>query len=260
MPAIEADPISRPRPGPKVWLAAAGAFVLIVAGSFVLAALRSGGGERPTGDYGRLGDVHALPQPWSASSPATAPQTATPPPTPTRTNRATRTPVPPGAPLSTGATVPTARISTTTSPPPPTTPRPPTASSGPTPLPITPRTGSLIVTSNGKCLDDKSGVTTEGNPIQAFTCNASTAQRASYRADGTLQILGKCVKQSGSTVQLRTCDTSTAGAWYFRSDKALVNRSSQQCLTVSNVSVNGAYPLTLVACATASTAQQWAWA
>jgi hypothetical protein len=262
MPAVEADSIGRRRPGPRAWLAAAGAFVLIVAGSFVLTTLRSSGGEQPVDDYGRLGDVHALPQPWSRSSAATTPDLTTPPPspTPTRTNRPTRTPAP-GAPVSTGATEPTARISTTTRAPAPqpTTPPAPTAPSGPTPLPITPRTGSLKVTGNGRCLDDKASDTTEGNPIQAYTCNATTAQRVNYRADGTLQILGKCVKQSGSTVQLRTCDTATASAWYFRSDKALVNKSSQQCLTVSNVSVNGAYALSLVACTNASTAQQWDW-
>jgi Ricin-type beta-trefoil lectin domain len=258
MPVVNVDKPVRRMPGRRTWLAAAAAIVVIAAASFVLSGQRSGTGDAPPLDT-RAGEP-LLPattvQPWSAApSPS-----ATASPTPGRTARASRslasspTPSAPAVvaqPLA-GATSTKAAATT---PPPATTPP-----AGPVALPIVPHTGTLKIATSGKCLDDWSSNNSDGNPIQVYPCNGTGAQVISFGADGTLRVIGKCIKpastSSGALVQLRTCDGSTASAWYFRSDKVIVNKASGKCLTDSGALTNN-LPQTTIATCTATPSQRW---
>ncbi len=122
----------------------------------------------------------------AAGSPEPAPSTAR--PTPSRT--ASRTPTP-------AATRP---------------PRTPTASPTPT-LPAAPgaaRTGRFTSPS-GLCLDDNGATSADGNRIQVWGCNTTAAQVFTLATDGTLQVVGKCLRvagtelAAGAAVELFTC-------------------------------------------------------
>ncbi|WP_328460198.1 lectin [Streptomyces sp. NBC_00448] len=101
----------------------------------------------------------------------------------------------------------------------------------------------LVTTDNaGKCLDDNTGSTTNGNKIQIWTCNNSTAQQVTVNSDSTLQMLGKCVEvtgnggtTNGTLIELWDCNGGNNQKWTYDSGtKALVNPQSGRCLDVPN--------------------------
>lgn len=57
---------------------------------------------------------------------------------------------------------------------------------------------------NGRCLDNKWGVTTDGNPVQVHTCNGTAAQTWSVEADGTVRVQGRCLGPLGGRVTAGT--------------------------------------------------------
>lgn len=95
-----------------------------------------------------------------------------------------------------------------------------------------------------KCLDDDSGSAANGNKIQLWTCNDSTAQRVTVAVDGSLQVLGKCVEitgnggaANGTLVELWDCNGGNNQKWsYTASTGALVNPQSGRCLDVPDAS------------------------
>jgi hypothetical protein len=124
-----------------------------------------------------------------------------------------------------------------------------------------PFSGKRILASSGKCLDNTEASSNNNNPIQLFDCNGTDAQKFSFNADGTLRVVGKCIRPAGSgrgsRVQLFDCGSvPTAWQWYFRSDKVIVNKAYALCLTASDVIVNGAPQATIETCTGTST-QQW---
>ena len=88
----------------------------------------------------------------------------------------------------------------------------------------------------GLCLDDSNASTANYNPIQAYTCNQTDAQRWTVAASGTIQVLGGCldVEGAGTTndtaVDLYTCNGTGAQDWVQQQDGQLVNPQSGKCL------------------------------
>ena len=111
-----------------------------------------------------------------------------------------------------------------------------------------PLTGSLTETTTtaphtgpvtgiaGLCLDDKSAATTNGTPIQIYTCNGTAAQQWTVTSDHRLTVLGKCLDitgagtTNGTKVQLYDCNGTGAQVWEPQPNGALRNPLSGRCL------------------------------
>jgi hypothetical protein len=91
-------------------------------------------------------------------------------------------------------------------------------------------------TDTAMCLDDASGSTTAGNPIDISNCDGTSEQDWTY-SDSELQTEGMCADaaangtKEGTLVELEACSTSTAGeTWTQGPDGELVNSNSGDCL------------------------------
>ena len=113
----------------------------------------------------------------------------------------------------------------------------------------------------GLCLDSRSASSADGNPIQVYTCNGTTAQTWSVESDNTLQVFGKCLDvasagtANGTLVQLYTCNGTGAQQWVHQSNGELVNSNSGKCLDDSGYGGSGTQ-VQIWACADTSN-QQW---
>lgn len=116
--------------------------------------------------------------------------------------------------------------------------------------------------SAGLCVDDSNSATTDGNPVQLWTCNGSGAQQWSVGGDGTVRALGGCLDVSdsgtadGTKVQWYTCNGSGAQQWSPGADGSLVNPESGKCLDDPGSSTTEGTQLQIYTC-NASTAQGW---
>jgi serine/threonine protein kinase len=137
---------------------------------------------------------------------------------------------------------------------------PPASASAPpsppaTALPLTPAVGP-IGGPRGGCLDDKAAQTAEGNPVQSWPCNNTSAQVWTVGVKGTLRVLNRCLRAAGTAdgaVQIRTCNGSAAEQWQVRIDGGIVNVATGKCL--ENTGGWGSRPM-LRAC-TGSASQRW---
>ncbi|NEB93880.1 lectin [Streptomyces bauhiniae] len=117
-------------------------------------------------------------------------------------------------------------------------------------------TGLVTTDNGGKCLDDNTGSTTNGNKIQIWTCNNSAAQQVTRGADGTLKMLGKCVEvtgnggtANGTLIELWDCNDGNNQKWTYNSNsKALVNPQSGRCLDIPNASTTDGTQLEIWDC------------
>jgi glucosylceramidase len=122
--------------------------------------------------------------------------------------------------------------------------------------PITSHEGSNL------CLDDRSGSTANGNPVQIYTCNGTTAQSWTVNSNGTLTVLGKCLDvtgagtANGTLVDLYDCNGTGAQQWKAQSNGELVNTSSGKCLDDTNFSTTPGTQVQIWACAGGAN-QQW---
>ena len=88
-----------------------------------------------------------------------------------------------------------------------------------------------------KCVDVRSGATTNGTVVQLYTCNGTTAQQWTVQSDGTLRALGKCLDiaggptatANGTLIQLWDCNGQTNQKWTATGGE-LVSASSGRCL------------------------------
>ncbi|MEV3856357.1 ricin-type beta-trefoil lectin domain protein [Streptomyces sp. NPDC050095] len=80
---------------------------------------------------------------------------------------------------------------------------------------------------DGKCADVTGGSSTDGTPLELWSCGGGNHQNFVLAHDGSVRALFKCVAVSGSSVQLRTCDGSAGQKW-TRSGQTLVNQG--KCL------------------------------
>jgi hypothetical protein len=89
------------------------------------------------------------------------------------------------------------------------------------------------------CLDNTGGSTTNGNPVQIFTCNGNSTQNWTFEPNGTIQFSsGHCLGVSnaettaGTAVVLAaSCATSNPGViWLPHANNTLYNPNSGMCL------------------------------
>ncbi|MGW4466195.1 ricin-type beta-trefoil lectin domain protein [Micromonospora sp. NPDC004704] len=136
-----------------------------------------------------------------------------------------------------------------------------TPGTGPTTPPPSGPTGQITGLA-GKCVDIAGASSADGTAVQLYGCNATTAQRWTRAADGTLRALGKCLDISagstanGARVQLYTCNGSGAQQWTWTAGRDLVNPQANKCLDVTgNTSADGT-PLQIWSCTGAGN-QKW---
>jgi glucosylceramidase len=88
----------------------------------------------------------------------------------------------------------------------------------------------------GLCLDVRWASIDNGTPVQAHTCNGTTAQSWTVTSSNTVTALGKCLDipggatAGGTKVQLYQCNNTPAQTWIPQSDGALYNPQSNRCL------------------------------
>ncbi len=122
--------------------------------------------------------------------------------------------------------------------------------------PITSHEGSNL------CLDDRSASTANGNPVQIYTCNGSTAQSWTVNSNGTLTVLGKCLDvtgggtANGTLVDLYDCNGTGAQQWQAQSNGELLNPNSGKCLDDTGFSTTPGTQVQIWACAGGAN-QQW---
>jgi hypothetical protein len=101
-----------------------------------------------------------------------------------------------------------------------------------------------ITGDHGKCLDDFGSGTANGNKVDIWTCNGTSAQLWTF-GNGALSVLGKCLDDSsqggaGSKLVIWTCNGHKAQTWTHRSNGEYVLKLNGLCLTdPSGSSVNG---------------------
>jgi hypothetical protein len=113
----------------------------------------------------------------------------------------------------------------------------------------------------GLCLDDANASSTAGNKIDDYTCNGSTAQIWTIASNGTLQVLGGCLDETGTTsgslVDFNTCDSAASQTWTHKSNGEFVNSASGLCLDDPGANTSpGAVQQEVESC-TDGAEQQW---
>jgi heme-binding NEAT domain protein len=111
-----------------------------------------------------------------------------------------------------------------------------------TPLP----TGPIKSGYAGKCADDWHRGTTNGNKIDIYSCNGTSAQQWIVEANGSLQNAtnGKCIDvrhsgiANGTPVQLYQCNGTGAQVWKVSGQYLLNPHAGNKCLTARS-RVNG---------------------
>ncbi|MEU3508273.1 lectin [Streptomyces longwoodensis] len=128
---------------------------------------------------------------------------------------------------------------------------------GPPPAPSGPVTSRLNA---GKCLDNYSGSSTNGNKVGVWDCNGTDAQRWTFR-DGTLQTGGKCLDimsggtSNGSLVEIWECHGGANQQW--QSDNGtLRNPASGRCLDIPGFDTTNGIQLDIWDC-DGGTNQKW---
>ena len=135
---------------------------------------------------------------------------------------------------------------------------------------LTPGTGSGThlgpVTSGiaGKCLDDSTDSTVDGNHVQLWDCNGTAAQNW-YWANGMVQLggpAGKCLDvtgqgtANGTLVELWECNGGTNQQWVAQPDGSLKGVQSGLCLDDPKFSTTDGTQLEIWACNGGSN-QKW---
>lgn len=164
--------------------------------------------------------------------------TGTPPAgTPQASAKARPAPSAPPSPAATEAPAASGRPSGAPSRSPLASPSPTKSTSQPAAPPPAAHVGEITGV-GGKCVDVSGASRADGTPVVIYTCNGTTAQTWTMRADGTVRALGKCldVQDSGTgdgtSVQLWSCGSGLANQrWLYESaTRHLVNPASGKCL------------------------------
>lgn len=123
-----------------------------------------------------------------------------------------------------------------------------------------------VLDSNGRCLDNKWGVTTNGNPVQVYTCNGSAAQSWSVEADGTVRVQGKCLMprqgrlNNNTQVVISDCTGAAVQKWTAGGVGTVKPQGNQSlCLENSGGANVDGNPVVLRNC-TGAPAQVWQYA
>jgi predicted alpha-1,2-mannosidase len=129
--------------------------------------------------------------------------------------------------------------------------------------PPQPRVGPIVSgVSSSLCVDDRKSGTTEGNPVQIYTCDGADSQSWTIGTNGTISALGMCldVTHSGTKnktpIDLFTCNGTGAQTWRAGSDGELVNPESGKCLDDPGSTTTAGTQLDLYTC-NQTAAQNW---
>ncbi len=127
----------------------------------------------------------------------------------------------------------------------------------------TPAAGPIVSgVSSTLCVDDAGSGTSDGNPIQIYGCNSSSAQSWSVGSDGTLQVLGGCLDVTsggtadGTKVEWYSCNSTGSQQWSPGSNGSLVNPQSGKCLDDPDSSTSAGTQLQIYTC-NGTDAQRW---
>jgi hypothetical protein len=103
--------------------------------------------------------------------------------------------------------------------------------------PLPARVGSVPSGISGMCLDLTGGDTTNGTPVEIYSCNNSPAQAWTYDpADDTVRTGGKCLDvpeqavKNGTKVHIWTCNGGNNQKWTQQADGTLRGTQSGRCL------------------------------
>jgi subtilisin family serine protease len=113
---------------------------------------------------------------------------------------------------------------------------------------------------NALCLDDRAGITNNGNPIQLWGCNQSAPQLWTVRSDGRLEVLGKCMTVAGdattdgAAIVISGCGAAASQIWQPGAGGTLLNPASGKCL---NAPASGWFTTLTLATCTGTQNQQW---
>ena len=116
--------------------------------------------------------------------------------------------------------------------------------------------------SSGLCVDDLHSLTTNGNPVDLYTCNGTGAQQWTVGTDGTLKVLGGCLDVAnggtadGTKVQWYGCNGTASQTWQAGTGGALVNPQSGKCLDDPGSTTTTGTQLQIYTC-NSSSAQKW---
>jgi hypothetical protein len=126
-----------------------------------------------------------------------------------------------------------------------------------------PPTGPIVsAVSSSLCVDDSSAATTNGNPIQIWSCNGTGAQQWTVEPDGSLRVLGGCMTvtgggtTSGTKIVWSGCNGSSAQRWQPGANGSLVNPVSALCLDDPGSSTTAGTQLQIWSC-NGTNAQHW---
>ncbi|MFI0417178.1 ricin-type beta-trefoil lectin domain protein [Spongiactinospora sp. 9N601] len=118
----------------------------------------------------------------------------------------------------------------------------------------------LITGPDKWCADDWLGATNNGNQIVVYECNSGHTQRWTVRADGMLEVRGKCLTVAadatgdGSPIVIDECRRAVSQIWHQSKDGTLRNPASGRCLNAPELKSRTQF--TLAGC-TGAAAQQW---
>ncbi|MFE0464684.1 ricin-type beta-trefoil lectin domain protein [Kitasatospora sp. NPDC058965] len=122
---------------------------------------------------------------------------------------------------------------------------------------------SGLTPSGGRlCLDDYHSSTAEQNPVDIYTCNASSAQTWTVGTDGTVRVLGKCLDTAGGAtgtgtkVVLATCTGTGTQVWGTNTNGSLSHKQSGLCLDDPSSSTTPGTQVQIYTC-NGSNAQKW---
>lgn len=125
--------------------------------------------------------------------------------------------------------------------------------------------GAIVskVTAN-KCLDNSGDRKTNGNKIQLYNCNNTSAQKWVITSSGAIMNAnGYCLDIPGASksakvaVQLHACNNSAAQKWSVKANGNIVNTHSGLCLEDKYASIENGNEIWMLPCSN-SKAQKWA--
>jgi Ricin-type beta-trefoil lectin domain len=118
-----------------------------------------------------------------------------------------------------------------------------------------PVTGMISSGITGKCVDDHSDSTANGNKIDIYSCNGTAAQDWTVGTDGTIQVNGKCLDvyqngyANGSKIDLYTCVSGAMNQqWRVQANGGLVSLASGKCLDDPGYSTTNGTQLDIWSC------------
>ncbi|MEV7526393.1 ricin-type beta-trefoil lectin domain protein [Streptomyces sp. NPDC091371] len=124
-------------------------------------------------------------------------------------------------------------------------------------------TGPITLTAEGgKCIDNDQSGTADGNKIQLWDCNGSSAQTLEVRGDGSIRVQGKCLDAmnagtvDGTLIHLVTCKGNPAQQFHPRADGSIYNPVSGRCLDLNGARTDSGTQLWLWGC-NGSNTQRW---